>query len=74
MKIYIKYRFSLNFNNLNNSNDIILVLEYFQLIKILIPYNFITLWNFSLQFSTFFTIEQYGVISSDYNACRKTVQ
>ena len=50
MKIYIKYRFSLNFNNLNNSNDIILVLEYFQLIKILIPYNFITLWNFSLQF------------------------
>ena len=34
MNIYIKCRFLLNFNNLNNSNDVIGVLAYFQLIKI----------------------------------------
>ena len=32
--IHIKYRFLLNFNNLNYSNDVITVLAYFQLIKI----------------------------------------
>ena len=32
MKIYVKYRFLLNFNNLNNSNGVIRVLAYFQLI------------------------------------------
>ena len=30
------------FNNLNNSNDIIRVLAYFQLIKISIPYKILT--------------------------------
>ena len=34
MKIYIKDRFLSNFNNLHNSNDVIEVLAYFQLIKI----------------------------------------
>ena len=34
-------------------------LHIFKLIKILIPYNFLTLWNFFLQFSTFFKIKQY---------------
>ena len=34
MKIYIKYRFLLDFNNLSNLNDVIRVLAYFQLIKI----------------------------------------
>ena len=36
MKIYIKYRSLLIFNKLNNSNDIIRVLAYFQLIKVVI--------------------------------------
>ena len=43
MKIYIKDRFLLHFNHLNDSNDVIRVLAYFQLIKISIPYNFLTL-------------------------------
>ena len=34
MNIYIKDRFLLDFNNLNNSNDVVRVLAYFQLIKI----------------------------------------
>ena len=34
-------------------------LHTFKLIKILIPYNFLTLWNFFLQFSIFFKIKQY---------------
>ena len=32
-----------------------------KLIKILIPYNFLTLWNFFLQFSTFFKMKQYNL-------------
>ena len=38
----------LSFNNLNNSDDVIRVLAYFQLIKQYIPYNFLILWNFFL--------------------------
>ena len=34
-------------------------LHIFKLIKIQISYNFLTLWNFFLQFSTFFKIKQY---------------
>ena len=34
-------------------------LHIFKLIKILIPYNFLTLWNFFLQFSILFKIKQY---------------
>ena len=31
----------------------------FKLIKISIPYNFLTIWIFFLQFSTFFKMKQY---------------
>ena len=34
-------------------------LHIFKLIKIWNPYNFLTLWNFFLQFSTFFKMKQY---------------
>ena len=34
-------------------------LHIFKLIKILSPYNFLTLWNFFLQCSTLFKIKQY---------------
>ena len=34
-------------------------LHIFKLIKILILYNFLTVWNFFLQFSTFFNMKQY---------------
>ena len=34
-------------------------LHIFKLIKISIPYNFLTLWNFFLRFSIFFKIKQY---------------
>ena len=34
-------------------------LHIFKLIKISIPYNFLTLWNFFLQFSTVFKMKQY---------------
>ena len=30
-----------------------------KLIKVLIPYNFLTIWNFFLQFSSFFKLKQY---------------
>ena len=34
-------------------------LHIFKLIKIKIPHTFLTLWNFFLQFSTFFKIKQF---------------
>ena len=62
LKIYNKWRFILILNNLNNSNDVIWVFAYFQLIKIEIPYNFLILWDFSLLFSTFFKITLYQLV------------
>ena len=37
-------------------------LHIFKLIKISIPYNFLTIWNFFLQFSTFFKMKQYQLV------------
>ena len=37
-------------------------LHIFKLIKISIPYNFLTIWNFFLQFSTFFEMKQYQLV------------
>ena len=34
-------------------------LHIFKLIKISNPYNFLTFWNFFVQFSTFFKMKQY---------------
>ena len=34
-------------------------LHIFKLIKLSIPYNFLTIWNFFLQFSTFFKLRHY---------------
>ena len=35
------------------------LMHIFKPIEILIPNNFVTLWNFVLQFSTFFQIKQH---------------
>ena len=37
-------------------------LHIFKLIKTSIPYNFLTIWNFLLQFSTFFKMKQYQLV------------
>ena len=38
------------------------MLHIFKLIKISIPYNFLTLWIFFMQFSTFFNMKQYQLL------------
>ena len=37
-------------------------LHIFKLIEISIPNNFLTIWNFFLQFSTFFKMNQYQLV------------
>ena len=49
-------------------------LHIFKLIRISIPDNFLTLWIFFLAVFDIFKDETIPVISSDNNACRKTVQ
>ena len=63
-----------NFNNVNNSNDVIRVFAYFQLIKIWILYNFLTPQNFSLQFLIFFKLKQNQLVPVISMHVKKTVQ
>ena len=69
MKIYIKNRFLLNLNHFNNSNDLIRVLAYFQLIKILNSLYLLNPLEFFLAVFDILSDKTIPVISSDFNAC-----